>query len=393
MCHRALIGACLVLASLVSPSGGVGAESTVRSAVEPTAERLPTFRPFAPGVSTTREIEFDKVITAETGPSGSGCHGSTWVVVPDLPKAASYLLTWRNTTLPGRVYTMEFNRHERGAIGGGWVPEDLTVGDDEIAARVVVNTTSGTCDSIELQHQQRYVFDKVVVTEFTANVPSGDQPGYTAILEPRTPASDGPDGKDSCTLHNFISVPVVPGAASYTVKLTQRIYGSGQLTDTRIVTHTLKPSDFDPTTPDAPGVGDYSVRGRLGHYLGAFKFGGARGCTYAAQQMLASPRVFSYTKATMSVTYEKCFGARPTIVATSRVTKGTDGHDVILGRHGVDEIDGRGGDDLICGRGGDDELRGGSGQDRIDGGRGTDRCIGDAGPRRLVDCERSRSRS
>jgi hypothetical protein len=177
-------------------------------------------------------------------------------------------------------------------------------------------------------------------------------------------------------------VPKRPGAISYTVNV---FYKTSSVD--RLVSHTLAPKDFNPRAPAGSGVGPYRTPGRLGHYLGT-DTETTWGCTYHLKRWLDSDRLPSISKVTFSVQYPKCFGKRPTIVATSKVTNGTPGDDVILGSKAADVIDGKGGNDLICGLGGNDTLRGGPGADRIDGGPGTDTCVGGPGTNRLVRCER-----
>jgi RTX calcium-binding nonapeptide repeat (4 copies) len=77
----------------------------------------------------------------------------------------------------------------------------------------------------------------------------------------------------------------------------------------------------------------------------------------------------------------KCFGMVPTIVVThaDRVTRGTDGNDVIVGTDGRDVIVGGRGDDRICAGGGADKVIGGAGNDMLDGGPGDDLVAGWSG--------------
>lgn len=74
-----------------------------------------------------------------------------------------------------------------------------------------------------------------------------------------------------------------------------------------------------------------------------------------------------------------CRGRRATIVATTTVTRGTRGPDVIVGRPGRDVIHALGGADLVCGRGGADLLDGGAGRDTLLGQAGRDVLRGGAG--------------
>ena len=74
-----------------------------------------------------------------------------------------------------------------------------------------------------------------------------------------------------------------------------------------------------------------------------------------------------------------CRGEEPTIFATTGVTKGTPGRDVILGTNGQDVIKGGGGKDLICALGGADLVRGQNGPDEIIGGWGRDDIRGNGG--------------
>ena len=66
---------------------------------------------------------------------------------------------------------------------------------------------------------------------------------------------------------------------------------------------------------------------------------------------------------------ESCDGRPATIMAVAgRVTRGTEGDDVIVGSDGRDVVRALGGDDVVCGLGGPDTLYGGSGDDRLFGG-------------------------
>ncbi len=79
-----------------------------------------------------------------------------------------------------------------------------------------------------------------------------------------------------------------------------------------------------------------------------------------------------------------CRGQRATLVATTGLTVGTPGADVIVGRPGRDVIRSLGGADLVCGRGGSDLISGGAGADVLAGEKGDDTLLGGPGADLLV---------
>lgn len=82
-----------------------------------------------------------------------------------------------------------------------------------------------------------------------------------------------------------------------------------------------------------------------------------------------------------SAAVPRCFGAKATIVGTSRgeILNGTDRRDVIVGLAGSDTIHGKGKADLICAGKGNDSVHGGQGIDLTFGAGGNDEIFGDGG--------------
>jgi hypothetical protein len=345
---------------------------------------------FEPGVTTSQPAGFEmRLVTTPTSSSPNGsCGYAIWAIVDDRPDAAYFTAILRKDGNPQPP--LKFNRHYRGRNVGteDYWPDPATA-PGEIAAQLATGIADGAgdgaadCASLQVSVPPRFSIDSVVVTLFRENAPNANQAGYEVVAVPVGPAKHGTTGKDSCKLHFWLSVPRRAGAIEYTINL----YRHGSQGD-YLTQFVLKPGEFEPNTPDDDTVGNYKKTGRLGHYIGSANFG-SYGCHEAKREWLDNPpRGNTPSKVTFSVKYPRCFGLRPTIVATSKVTNGTPGDDVILGRKGADVIDGKGGDDLICGLGGNDTLRGGPGRDALDGGQGTDTCVGGPGKTRLVRCER-----
>lgn len=364
---RAAFGA-LVLAGLVVPGSSAA------------AVKVPVPTEYDPGTTVVEPVQAS--IRVESVPVGTGCAISTWFQVTDVADAAFFTVVWARADVPGREYELVFNRHERGNIDPPNHPDLAGVPAGSIAGLAVAGSIDGPgtpqddCLNGVTDAQQRFSIVRATVSRFVPATPGPTQASYEAVGVPTGPAADGAQGLDGCLLHNFISVPDLPGALSYTVTYFTRTSGEDRPNAT-----TLKPSQFEPATPAGSGVAPYQRAGRLGHFLHTVPFN-SMGCTDAARQWLDSARVPSVTKVTWSVRFPSCFGRQPTILATGGRTKGTAGDDVILGSAGVDTIDGRGGNDRICGGGGKDALKGGAGDDLLDGGAGADSC--DGGPGRLT---------
>jgi hypothetical protein len=376
-----------VLVAVAVGAGLVASGGAAAVPVQPSSDN----QVFTPGVTTSQPVGFEmRLVTHPTGPEpGAGCGYAIWVVVDDRPDAAYFTAILRkdgNPQLP-----LKFNRHNRGRnVGTEDYWPDPATGPGEIAAQLATGIADGAgngpqdCAELQISQPPRFSIDSVVVTLFREKAPNANQAGYEVVAVPVGPAKHGTTGKDSCTLHLWLSVPRRPGAIEYTINLYRHGSQGDYLTE-----FVLKPGEFEPNTPDDDTVGNYKKTGRLGHYIGSANFG-SFGCHEAKREWLDNPpRSNTPSKVTFSVKYPRCFGLRPTIVATTKITNGTPGDDVILGTKAADVIDGKGGDDVICGLGGNDTLRGGPGRDALDGGQGTDTCVGGPGRTRLVRCERS----
>ena len=227
----------------------------------------------------------EETITAEhvvmTQPSGSGCHVSNFLVVPDFPDAAEYRVTWTRTSAPGREYTLVFNRHYRGHLQFSKFPT-WSPGAGRVAGLISAGSSDGPgtadedCASVRADAEASIGVARASVIRYTRDVPAPKAAAYELSSVATGPAKHGPTGLDGCTLGHFVSFPAVPGAVRYRITVTDTLFSSRPRTKTKVV----EASKVNPTPPAETKLRPYKKAGRIGHFLFADKVGGW-GCVHA----------------------------------------------------------------------------------------------------------------
>ena len=169
---------------------------------------------FASAGSREEPIAVELVVMTQA--STTGCHGSTFAVVDDLPDAAEYRVTWTSTTAPGREYTQVFNRHNRGKLQFSKFPT-WSPGTGRIAGLLVANSSDGPgtaeadCTNVRAMHQARYAVARASVIRYTPTAPAPKAAAYQLSSVAVAQQMHGPTGMDACTVGHFVSFPAVRG--------------------------------------------------------------------------------------------------------------------------------------------------------------------------------------
>lgn len=228
----------------------------------------------------SREEPIAVELVVMTQASTTGCHGSTFAVVDDLPDAAEYRVTWTSTTAPGREYTVIFNRHYRGHIQFSKFPT-WSPGKGRIAGLLVANSGDGPgtaeqdCTNVRAEHQANYAVARASVIRYKPNAPAPKAAAYQLSSVAVAQRMHGPTGMDACTVGHFVSFRAVPGALRYRITITDTLTGG-----TRTYTKVVEASKVNPTPPAKTKLRPYKKAGRIGHYLFSQKVGGW-GCRHA----------------------------------------------------------------------------------------------------------------
>ena len=228
----------------------------------------------------SREEPIAVELVVMTQASTTGCHGSTFAVVNDLPDAAEYRVTWTSTAAPGREYTVIFNRHYRGHLQFSKFPT-WSPGKGRIAGLLVANSSDGPgtaeedCTNVRATHQARYAVARASVVRYTPNAPAPKAAAYQLSSVAVAQQMHGPTGMDACTVGHFVSFRAVPGALRYRITITDTLAGS-----LRTYTKVVEASKVNPTPPAKTKLRPYKKAGRIGHYLFAQKVSGW-GCRHA----------------------------------------------------------------------------------------------------------------
>ena len=302
--------------------------------------------------------------------SGGGCYAVTWLIIDVVDNAVEYLVDGRRVSPnegPVPSSFSPFTSSNRSTVRG----TEWDRADTETEMNVLLDDRSSAQSCATATGWHEFVVDSVEAITFVPDPPTPT----TAAFEFQTVESDNGLGSIGCTAYMWISVPEVPGAASYTVSY---------LASGTPVSVNLEPEDFnqDPPSSSHSTVTAYDTPGRLGHFVGS-SGGASGGCDRRMWDMNVNGA--NFTDPTFTVQLTPCLGQTPTIVAQPGVeTVGTAGPDVILGTDGPDVIRGMGGADLICSMGGNDRVHGNGGADRIVLGGGNDRAVGGPGRDTIV---------
>ncbi len=233
----------------------------------------------------SREEPIAVELVVMTQPLQTGCHGSTFAVVDDLPDAAEYHVTWTSTTAPGREYTEIFNRHYRGHLQFSKFPT-WSPGKGRIAGLLAAHSADGPgtaeedCTTVRATDQAKYAVARASVIRYTPVVPRPKAPAYELSSVAVAQQMHGPTGMDACTVGHFVSFPAVPGALRYRITITDTLASIRPRTYTKVV----EASKVNPTPPAKTKLRPYRKAGRIGHYLFSQKVGGW-GCRHAEWQV------------------------------------------------------------------------------------------------------------
>jgi hypothetical protein len=211
----------------------------------------------------TIEQKITAQMVVKTAPVGSGCGGSLFAVVKDLPDAAEYRVTVARTDLPGQDGVVVFNRHDRGQLQftpfAKWSP-----GAGKIAGLLTWGSGDGPgddCAAVTADYASRFSIKDARVVRYTADPPRAGRAAVEVRTAATPPANDGPSGKDGCAMNLFVTVPKVKGAVRYRVRVTQTIVGVLGTSD--IV---IEPGKLNAKGPAGTKLQPYRSPSRLGHF-------------------------------------------------------------------------------------------------------------------------------
>lgn len=240
----------------------------------------------------TQEIVAKMVVM--TQPLDTGCHGSIFAVVKDLPDAAEFRVTFARTDAPGQTTVVVFNRHERGSLQFSKFPK-WSPGAGQIAGLLTWGGLDGPggpgddCAAIRADYGSRFSITDARVVRYTAAPPRAGRAAVEVRTAAAPPANDGPTGKDSCAMNLFVTVPKIKGAVRYRVRVTQAI--TGVLGTSEIV---IEPGKLNTTGPPGTKLKPYRSTSRFGHFH-LFLERGLFGCRHAEWKLAQAIKKVTFT--------------------------------------------------------------------------------------------------
>lgn len=221
----------------------------------------------ASAASTEEPIAVELVTLTKPKPNNN-CHVSTFAVVEDRPDVAEFRVVYTQSNVPGREFTLVFNRHHRGKIQFADTYKTWSPGPGKVAGFVAWGAGGGPsdgdfCAKLEAVHKERYAVARATVVRYTPTAP-GPKAGaieFASVAVP--PANHGTTGKDSCKVGRFATFPAVKGAKRYRITITSMV---GTVQTTRTISVDAARVSAKPTDPTLRPL---RRAGKLVHFLGS----------------------------------------------------------------------------------------------------------------------------